>query len=238
MEAPARVRPPAVPGLGPLRRLGVGTLVAAVLAASVGALGNQPGELAEALRSLGAPGVLWGRLAVEEESPDGTWTPLNGVEVQVYLAVPSLLAELERIRRGARDSRQQHETAVARIQAVLAAHQRLVGMASLDPGGLPDPSIEQARRQATDPAGLFVYEDLPSGEWVLVATRVTPYRASAGRPESARRSASGREPRFLPKAGTPVKEAELWLSRVRVLPGARVHILLTDRARWLTGPLR
>lgn len=232
------MRPPKVPGLGPLRRLGVGTLVAALLAASVGALGNQPGELAEALRSLGAPGVLWGRLAVEEESPDGTWTPLNGVEVEVYPAVPSLLAELERIRQGARDSRQQHETAIARIQAVLAAHQRLVGMASAGPGGVPDPSLEKARRRATDPAGLFVYEDLPSGEWVLVATRVTSYRASAGRPESARRSASGREPRFLPKAGTPAKEAEIWLSRVRVLPGARVHVLLTDRARWLTGPLR
>jgi len=189
---------------------------------------NSAVELAGALGRLGPPGVLWGRLAVEEESPDGPWTPLNGVEVQAYPAVPAVLADLERIRQSARDSGRQHETAVARLRAALAAHQAQVE--AMSPGA-------SGRRRVTDSSGIFVFEDLPSGEWLLVAIRVTPYGAATGRSEPRSRAAVG-EQRFLPKPGEASREAEVWLTRVRVGPGERVPLLLTDRARWLVGPLR
>lgn len=216
-------------------------LLVALGAASVfgvGAAGGTPtAELVEALGSLGPPGLLWGRLAVEEESPDGPWTPLNGVEVQVYPAVPALLTELERIRQGARGSGSQHDTAVARLQAALAAHQTRVEVAMKGIAAAGDSGAGRLRRRVTDPAGIFVFEDLPSGEWLLVALRVTPYGPETARPEPRRR-ASGRESRFLPRTGDPPREAAVWLTRVRVGPGERVPVLLTDRARWFVGPLR
>jgi len=255
--------------------------------ALTGAVGEDPaGEVAEALRSLGPPGMVWGRLAIEEESPAGAWTPLGGVEVTLYPATPALIAELDQIRRSARTSPAQYESAVARVQAVLAAHQGRVDRQSAPPSstgegslaveppnvatpptsGLPAPKASgsprsqgaterpggaaapskvpeeraEARhpwRQKTDPAGLFAFDGVPSGDWLVVAIRVSPYAAEKLRAESKPRPA-GRGQRFLPRVATPAKEAELWVTRVRVVAAERVGLQLTDRARWLAGPLR
>lgn len=223
--------PAVVSGVRRAARVGP-ALAAAVLLAVWGGpgVGDDAADLARVLGSLGPPGFLWGRLAVEEESPDGAWTPLGGVEVTVYPYLPGVLAELERVRRSARESGSQFETAVARVQELLRAYRREVEAAgpagSAASGGL-------VRRQASDTTGVFVFDELPSGEWLLVATRVTPYAA----PASGR--ASGRESRFLTPPGRgPAQGAEVWVARVRVVPGERSRVLLTDRARWLVGPLR
>ena len=196
------------------RVLGV-VLVAgvALLPGGARAAGEDPvAEVAAALGSLGPPGVLWGRFAIEEESPAGAWTPLAGVEVTLYPATPTLVAELERIRQSARTSGAQYDSAVARVLAALAVHQARVagqspplppaaedsapaapaipvpskvtpapapGARPAGPGGettaAESPEAAAARprwRQRTDPAGLFAFEELPSGDWLLVATRV------------------------------------------------------------------
>jgi hypothetical protein len=242
-------------------------------------------QVAAALRGLGPPGMVWGRLAVEEESPVGGWTPLDGVEVTLYPATPALLGELDQIRRGARASGAQYDSAVARVQAALATHQRRVESQSAPspamapgalvaepqqgevhaagptpsptpdalrsrggpepPGGAATPSVAPGERaqtkrswlQKTDPAGLFVFEAVPSGDWLVVAVRVGPYGAEKLRGQPAPRQAA-RSQRFLPRAAPPAKEAELWMTRVRVVAGERVGLQLTDRARWLVGPLR
>jgi hypothetical protein len=240
----------------------------------LGAVGEDPaGEVAEALRSFGAPGMVWGRLAIEEESPAGAWTPLGGVEVTLYPATPTLIAELDQIRRSARTSAAQYESVVARLQTALAAHQgrvdrqsgpRNVGTPPISgppapkasgsprsqdaterPGGAGAPSKApeeraEARhpwRQKTDPAGLFAFDGVPSGDWLVVAIRVSPYAAEKLRAEAKPRAAA-RGQRFLPRVATPAKEAELWVTRVRVVAAERVGLQLTDRTRWLTGPLR
>lgn len=228
--------PPGVSGARRAARAGA-ALAAAVLLAVWGGpgVGDDAADLARALGSLGPPGFLWGRLAVEEESPDGAWTPLGGVEVTVYPYLPGVLAELERVRRSARESGSQFETAVARVQELLRAYRREVEAAG--PAGAAA-SGGLVRRQASDTTGVFVFDELPSGEWLLVATRVTPYAAPASGRESRGR-ASGRESRFLTPPGRgPAREAEVWVARVRVVPGERSRVLLTDRARWLVGPLR
>lgn len=196
-------------------------------------------EVVEALRSLGPPGLLWGRLAVEEESPDGAWTPLNGVDVRVYLATPPLLSEIERIRQSARQSRTQYDTAVARFQAALSAHEAQIEAAGGIPGSTDPAQAVQKKGwgRVTDPAGIFVFPDLPAGEWLLVAVRVTPYGSATARLD-ARRRVQPREPRFLPRSTDPPREAEVWATRIRVGPGERVAVFLTDRARWLVGPVR
>jgi len=251
----------------------------------LGAVGEDPaGEVAEALRSLGAPGMVWGRLAIEEESPAGAWTPLGGVEVTLYPATPTLIAELDQIRRSARTSATQYESAVARVQTALAAHQGRVdrqsgpppspGGRAVEPRNVGTPPISgppapkasgsprsqdaterpgsagapskapeeraEARhpwRQKTDPAGLFAFDGVPSGDWLVVAIRVSPYAAEKLRAESKPRAAA-RGQRFLPRVSTPAKEAELWVTRVRVVAAERAGLQLTDRTRWLTGPLR
>jgi hypothetical protein len=250
-----------------------------------GAVGEDPAaEVTEALRSLGAPGVVWGRLAIEEESPVGAWTPINGIEVTLYPATPALITELERIRQSARTSAAQYESAVARVQTALAAHQgridrqtaplppdgalvaeppllesprvakpaALTGPDSPAPRGVPGrpkgtaapsgASPERAEdrhawRQKTDPAGLFAFDAVPSGDWLVVAIRVSPYAAEKLRAQPRPRQ-SGRAQSFLPRAAGPAKEVELWVTRIRVVAAERVGLELTDRARWLVGPLR
>lgn len=217
--------------------VGIGFLAAALATglplSGSGAAENAPAEVRDALRALGAPGFLWGRVAVEEESPDGAWTPLPNVEVHAYPATPAIVTELDRIRATARDSGTQFDTAISRVQAALGAYRAHVEVASRGQslGGAGGP----VRRQVTDPAGLFAFDDLPSGDWLLVAIRVSPYARQAG-PTEPRRNAS-RE-RFLPPSGEAPKEAELWVRRVRLAADARVGLLLTDRARWLVGPVR
>ncbi len=254
-----------------------------------GAVGEDPAaEVTEALRSLGPPGLVWGRLAVEEESPVGAWTPLSGIEVTLYPATPALITELERIRQSARTSATQYESAVVRVQTALAAHQGRIdrqtapplspgqGLVAepplvaapriakpakpavppesgfLRPGGVterpagtavPSGASEEREetphpwREKTDPAGLFAFAVVPSGDWLVVAIRVAPYAAEKLRAAPRSRQTS-RTQHFLPRAAGPVKEAELWVTRVRVVAGERVGLNLTDRARWLVGPLR
>ena len=214
---------------------------------SAGAVGEDPAaEVTEALRSLGPPGLVWGRLAIDEESPVGAWTPLGGIEVTLYPATPTLIAELERIRKSARTSAAQHESAVGRVQTALAAHQgrvdgQIAPSPSMGEGLVAEPPLVQssrhAWRQKTDPAGLFAFDAVPSGDWLVVALRVSPYGGEKLRAEPRPRQ-PGRAQHFLPRAAGPTKEAEIWVTRVRVVTGERVGLELTDRARWLVGPLR
>ena len=255
--------------------LGVGAVLLPVVVRGVG---EDPGaEVAEALRSLGPPGILWGRFVVEEESPLGAWTPIRGVEVTVYPATPALVAELERLRQSARDSGAQYESAVARVRGALAVHQaRLDGKspetwgsdgaipaeppvppavrpappktAALPqrtlpqrPGAIPSPSEltdvpAHPWRQSTDPAGLFAFDSLPSGDWLVVAIRVSAYAGQKLRAAPRQQPGSGRG--FLPRATGSARETEIWVARVRLGAAERVGIELTDRARWLAGPVR
>jgi hypothetical protein len=277
LEEPARVR---------RRRAGALVAGAALVAVSVAgspgsarALGEDPAaEITEALRSLGPPGVLWGRLAIEEESPLGPWTPLNGIEVTLYPATPSLVAEIERIRQSARGSGAQYESAVTRVQAALAAHQSRIdhqtpspareelvaeppfivkprpkpaaapggtdrsGAAPASRGAAPASSAAEeprnAWRQKTDPAGLFAFDPLPAGDWLVVVIRVSPYAGSEKTRPAPRPRQQSKAQAFLPRTAGPAKEAEVWVSRVRVVTGERVGLELTDRARWMVGPVR
>jgi len=252
--------------------LGLGTIS---VPSRVAAIGEDPTtELTEALRGLGAPGMVWGRLLVEEESPMGPWTPLEGIEVTLYPATPALIAELEGIRQSARTSATQYESAVSRVQAALATHKSRIerqvtpstevdlvaeppllpkpraakasessgsGSATAAPTPIraAGPSAEAVRswRQKTDPAGLFAFDGVPSGDWIVVAFRVSPYGTEKLRSEPKLRQ-PGRAQRFLPRAGGPAKEAEFWITRIRVVAGERVGLELTDRARWMAGPVR
>jgi hypothetical protein len=252
----------------------------------VGAIGEDPAaEVTEALRSLGPPGLVWGRLATEEESPVGAWTPLGGTEVTLYPATPALITELERIRQSARTSATQYESAVARVQTALAAHQGRIDrqtapppspgqglvaepplvaprrvakppapsepgffrpgpvtappVGTAGPSGTPEDPEEtpHAWREKTDPAGLFAFAVVPSGDWLVVAIRIAPYAAAKLRAAPRPRETS-RTQHFLPRATGSAKEAELWVTRIRVVASERVGLNLTDRARWLVGPLR
>ena len=256
------------------------------------AVGEDPvTEVTEALRSQGPPGLVWGRLAIEEESPVGAWTPLSGIEVTLYPATPALVSELERIRQSARTSATQYESAVARVRTALAVHQGRIdrqtappllpgqglvaepplltvrrvakpprssglfsrgaavtappGGAAAPSGGAAGPSGAEpepgesyhAWRQKTDPAGLFAFATVPSGDWLVVASRIAPYSAERLRSEPKSKQ-SRRTLDFLPRATGAAKEVELWVTRVRVVAGERVALQLTDRARWLVGPVR
>jgi len=71
----------------------------------------------------------------------------------------------------------------------------------------------------------------------VVAVRVAPYAAEKLRAAPKPRQ-STRTQGFLPRAAGPAKEVELWVTRIHVVTGERVALDLTDRARWLVGPIR
>jgi hypothetical protein len=231
-----------------------------------GLLGASPERAAGEESPAGGPraastGVVWGRLSVEEESPHGPFTPLPGVDVLAYPLTPGLLRELERIRDTARDSIRQHETAVSRLrEALRTAAGRSAGAGS--PTGAPLEAAPQPRgdavsdgsgpegrslpdgaradgavpRRATDATGVFAFDDLPAGEWLLVAIRVTPYASRQAQARSSRGRQS-RESRFSGRAAsTDVQHGEVWVAPVRVAPGERVRVFWTDRSRFMAGP--
>jgi len=248
----------------PIFALGVLLLVVLVGAPPPDSTAEDPvAELTRALQGLGAPGLLWGRLAVEEESPDGPMTPLVGVEVVFYPYTPSLAADLERIRDRARESGAEYDNAVAHLQERLKAFEAQVAAlgprdagkapGQTTPPGQATPAGQAApagagadrgpiRRRTTDAAGTFVVEDLPAGEWLLVAIQVSAYTAPKDQPKSRTTkkggSGTGTFSGFLTRPSTPAKQAEVWVTRARVSPGDRARTLLTDRTRFMVGPVR
>jgi hypothetical protein len=210
--------------------------MALAIAAGGRAAAEAPAEVVQAVTSLGAPGYLWGRLAVEEESPEGAWTPLAGVEVRLYPYAAGLAADLEDIRRHARDSGPGYDAAVGRLQARLEAYTAHVDDARSGAGGWGH--AELVRRRVTDAAGLFVFDVVPSGDWLLVAVRVTEYTATAPAKADPRRGTRAGPDTFLNKPRPAAKNAEVWVARVRVETGERARLLLTDRGRFMAGPVR
>ena len=78
-------------------------------------------------------------------------------------------------------------------------------------------------RQKTDPAGLFAFPTVPSGDWLVVAVRVAPYAAEKLRAAPKPRQ-STRTQGFLPRTTGPAKEVELWVTRIHVVKGERVAL--------------
>ncbi len=285
-------------------RLVLAAALAMVLAPWPPVGGQDPGrEVAEALAALGPPGTLWGRLAVDEESPDGASTPMAGVEVSLYPATPWIEAELQRVRDTARGSGTQFETAVERIRTLLAIHQARIdaqsagtplarpapepaspgkdaaardkaatgegsagsgtgastaaapgrrGRGSLSsrvfadrPGTTSTADNKPAApaappplfRQLTDGEGLFVFDAVPAGDWLVVALHIAPYTGERLR-SAPPRHPNPRSQQFLTRRVTPPKQAEIWIARTRVPAGGRAALALSDRTRWFTGPVR
>jgi hypothetical protein len=215
-------------------------LTLVVLAGGPGGSGAAPpaGEVGQAVRSLGSPGLLWGRLALEQESPEGPWTPIGGVEVTAYPFAARVAADLEEIRQRARDSGAAYDAGVARLRERLQAHAAQVEAAVKDLAPDLAGTGGVVQRRTTDASGVFVFEALPSGDWLLVALRLSDYAAPHAQREPRRGASPGRDSTFLPRPQTPTKEAEIWLVRVRVDPDTRVRVWLTDRGRFMVGPLR
>jgi hypothetical protein len=221
---------------GPLA--GLLAALALLMALGPGPAAQPTGIRAGPGRTSGPPGALWGRLAVEEESPDGPWTPLSGVEVTLYPYAAELAADLDQIRRRARDSGAAYDAALGQVQDRLKAYAARLDASTGDAPGQPGPG-GLVRRLVTDPAGLFVFDNLPPGDWLVVALRVSEYTSPRAQRESPRRPpAPGREPAFVPRPAKPAKQAEVWVARVRVEPEERVRLWLTDRSRYMVGPIR
>jgi hypothetical protein len=228
-----------------LRRGLVATVLAASLPLAPAGAQDPAAEATRAVQSLGPPGFLWGRLAAEEESPEGAWTPLGGAAVTLYPYTPTVAADLERIRDSARSSGPDYLAAVDRLQERLKAYE--VQLAALT--GTPAASATGdgaaagtgvVRRVTTDPAGLFVFDGLPAGDWLLVAVHTSPYtprETKPVQPKASGRRSGKRGDAYLPSAPRPVKEAEVWVIRVRVASNERMRLLLTDRAHFMVGPV-
>jgi hypothetical protein len=188
-------------------------------------------------------GTVWGRLSVEAESPDGPLVPLAGVEVTLLPFTPALEAELERIRASARDGHRQYATAAGRVLGLLrgtppgSASGTPRADAPASPASVPAGSGGDGRR-TTDRWGVFLFTEVPAGQWLLAAVRTSALRT---RDDQASRGPSrprGDASRFTGRASTTsARWAEVWITPVRVDAGGDARVFLTDRGRWFAGPL-
>jgi hypothetical protein len=169
-----------------------------------------------------AAGAVRGTARGSGRNPAGPPTPLAGLTVVLLPRSAVLLDGLERLRRQSRDS-------MAAYRAAIPEMRRLV-QALLD--DLAQTGQTASVRSATiDGEGRFALEEVPTGDWMLIAFRAL----HVNRASHDRAKESGT---YLP--GTRLvgyDRVSVWLHTVAVESGRTQELELTDRNIWFEGVL-
>jgi len=182
----------------------VGALVAPLLAA----------------RERGLFGGIEGR-AYAEGRPGEEPIPYASVSVLLLPRSATFEAELEAIKTHSRDSADAYIEAEPKLSAARRAFERTLieaGAGQLILGG------------SSDPAGVFRFQRVPEGAWILLAWRETPH---AKRPVTLKRADAehykGRAQIF----GQTI--VTYWWKPVVVKVGEEATVRIHDRNEWMTG---
>jgi hypothetical protein len=195
-------------------------LVSTFLATPAGALDLSLEPYREARRA-GALCVVSGRVAAEPRTPLGPVRPFAGATVTLLPRSEMLVAELERLREGARDSSKAFTAAAPAMRKAHEAYERKLLWA-----GAPDltPVV------LVDPGGGFKIEDVPAGAWVLIAWHSSPMDVSAAKPRLGRRDL------YQPQSHLQGYQAvTVWLRELVLVGGTTTAVELTDRNGWFRG---
>jgi len=166
-------------------------------------------------------GVVAARAYAEPTRPGASPTPNPAVSVMLLPYSPSLDAELQAVKAGLRDSLEAYTTAVTRVETARVDYER----ALLAVGG-----GELVRTETTDDKGAARLQDLPAGEWLVLAWH-------EGGHLSKRFSIRELEARHYPNVPTNVTYSVVtyWRLRVTVRPTETVEVDLNDRNVWMTA---
>lgn len=177
-------------------------------------------------------GTVRGRAFAERRTPSGSDSPLGGTVVTLAPRSDAWLSRLDTIKRSSRESVEAFRGAVPAVRRSWEAYEKALWEAGAG---------DLTQTVTVDGEGLFLFDKVPAGPWVLFASRSgyvnkTPQpRAAPGLPGGTPRPPPPPSP-FLPidrLAG--YYSITYWMREVVVAPGVVEAIELTDRNIWLTG---
>jgi hypothetical protein len=175
----------------------------------------------EAVRRAGAIGGVAGRAYAERLRVRDPDRPLTGTTVVLLPRTSAFLARLEEIKRHARDSFDHYRAAPTRVRLAREAYE-----AALWAAGAP----QLVAATVVDADGGFRVDDLPAGEWLLVATHAAFVEVHAAGPSARERTLYRLGPRVV-----GYWDVTVWLREVEVTRGGLARLELTDRNGWLRG---
>jgi hypothetical protein len=175
-------------------------------------------------RRAGSLGVVTGRVAAEPRTLQAPARPFTGTIVMLLPRSEALLARLERLRQGARESAAAFTAAAPAMRKARETHER-----ELWEAGAPDltPTV------TVEADGSFKIEDVPAGAWMLLAWHGSPVNVGSPAPSKPK---TQRKELYLPQSRLQgYQEVTVWLREVTVTGGETASLELTDRNGWFRG---
>lgn len=208
-------------------RPGVIALALAGLLLGPGPASAVEGDLAELVRAYlktgaeQAPGVVAARAYIEPARPTAAAAPQPNVSLVLLPYSAALEAELDAVKGGLRDSVDTYARAVTRIETARVDYERALLAAG---GGA------LVRSETTDAQGTARVDNLPAGDWMVLAWREGGHIAKRFklRDEDAKRYP------HVPSSVT-YSVVTYWRLRVAVRPAETVEIAMNDRNTWMSG---
>jgi len=172
-------------------------------------------------RRAGALGSVAGRVIAEPARPDAPGRPFVGTTITLLPRSSMLMARLESLKRGTRDSVQAFREAAPAMRKAREVYEREILEA-----GAPDltPLLQ------IDADGTFRIDDVPAGAWLVFA-----WHAVATDVATARINPKERQqfPRLTRLRG--FESVTVWVREVNVAGGHTATVELTDRNLWFRG---
>lgn len=169
------------------------------------------------------PGAVVGRAWEERRRPDRPDLPLRDTVVTLVPRSEAFLRRLEELRARSRDSIGAYRDATGAMRREREAYERTLWEAG---------AADLVRATQVDGDGVFAFDDVPAGEWLLFGWRSVFVDLPSVRVGKRDRSTfTGRE--RLDGYST----VTVWLRQISVESGARELVELTDRNAWFSGVL-
>jgi hypothetical protein len=168
-------------------------------------------------------GTVTGRVFEERRRPDGPDAPFVGAAVTLLPRSAEFMRRLEGIKQTARSSVHTYRAAAPAILALRASYEK-----ELWSTGAAD--LVRATAAGTD--GRFTVENVPAGDWVLLATHTVRSESQSRGTTSSKKKRSAHTP------GTRLtgyREVVVWLREIRMASRAVQSVELTERGVWFSG---
>jgi hypothetical protein len=166
-------------------------------------------------------GTVTGRVFEERRRPEGPDAPFVGAAVTLLPRSAEFVRQLERIKQTARSSVQTYRAAAPAILALRASYEKELWSAG---------AADLVRATVAGPDGRFAVEDLPAGDWVLLATHTVRSESQSKGTSSKKRRAHTPGTRL-----TGYQEVVVWLREIRMASRAVQSVELTERGVWFSG---
>ena len=172
-------------------------------------------------RRSGALGSVAGRVFAEPPKPNAPARPFVGTTVTLLPRSAGLLATLESLKQGSRDSSRAFAAAAPAMRKAREAYER-----ELLEAGAPDLNS----LILVDPDGTFRIDDVPAGAWLVVAWHSEVRDVATSRVNPKERQTF--QPSYRLRG---FQSVTVWLRELNVVGGQSATVELTDRNPWFRG---